>query len=98
MNKWLLSPEERLQFNQEAHRLANDLIQNTEGGFNSEDIEAIYNNADRAMLQAQDAKTLKAVGEWLEKAISPDELWAWEPDIETLKSGEMPQEVKDGAE
>lgn len=50
----------------------------------------------RAIAKAQDAKThketLKEMGKWLKKSISLDELWTWEPDIETLLRGEMPEE------
>jgi len=57
-----------------------------QGLTNREFVERVANAEHKA--------TLKAVGEWLKKSISLDELWAWEPDIETLLRGEMPEEGK----
>jgi len=33
---------------------------------------------------------IKEAGFWLEKSISPDEIWAWESCIEDLKQGKIP--------
>lgn len=67
----LLTEEQIKEYSLKAMRDCNDLQQTTEGHFKQEDIDAIYMERDRAMLQkqAEIAKedTLKAVKELLDK-------------------------------
>lgn len=56
MDKWedtVLLLVTQLDFKREAEKIANDLQQITEGHFKQEDIEAIYDDANRAMLERQ---------------------------------------------
>lgn len=66
MNKWLLTDEERNGFKLQALKLTQQLAQDTEGSFAAEDVREICEDADRAMLQAQDAKTKRELVKWLE--------------------------------
>ena len=61
-----------------------------------------YATDTTGLCKAQDTKTLKAVGEWLErvippnefeKVISPDKSWTWHQVIEVLLNGEMPEDL-----
>ena len=67
----VLKIEDWKQFDLEAHKRANQLAQDTEGSFNSADIEAIYEAAEIAKLERQAEISFKAgikeVMEWLQE-------------------------------
>ena len=56
----VLKIEDWKQFDLEAHKRANQLAQDTEGSFNSADIEAIYEAAEIAKLERQAEISFKA--------------------------------------
>jgi len=61
MPEWLLTDEEIEGFKLKAARLANEWASSTEGHFTQKNIEDIYMDADKAMLEAQ----AKKLAEWL---------------------------------
>jgi len=56
----VMSKEEQQRFKQIADSYANDLQQSTEGHFKQEDIEAIYDDAERERLNKQAEISFKA--------------------------------------
>jgi len=68
IEKCRLTPEERHYYHEQARRIANDLANSTEGNFKQEDIEAIYDDAERAMIDAQLRKAIPIIEAEVRKA------------------------------
>ena len=91
----LLTEEEIKEFKVKAFRQANDLQQTTEGHFKQEDIDTIYMDRDKAMLEAQRKATLKEVEEFLKDRPAISGALDIYLDFKRIfLRGEMPEEVK----